>query len=264
MSERMKKHLRASWLIFTTTDDPQPADPAPADPAPSDPAPADPPAPSDDGGDPPADPGDGKTPLALDQIPESMRSLFEGIETQEDLAARLKAPEVPESYTLPEGLPEGAINEETFTEFQPLAKELGLTQDDVGKLITFQAGLAEKQSQQIYDRVLDLQAQGFKTELDTLKDTMGADKFNVAHQQAMKTVEAVAGEAVMKELQSTGLINSPLIFRFGQEIYQKLMKEDGPGLPQINIKDGIRQGDPNVASSFYGRMKKGEGPSNEK
>lgn len=269
MSDRMKKHLRASWLIYKTNEppagDPPAGDPPAGDPPAGDPPAGDPPSPPDGGGDPPADPEPGgATPLDLAQLPEGMRSLFEGIETQDDLAARLKGPEIPESYTIPEGLPEGAINEETFTEFQPLAKELGLTQDGVSKLIQFQAGLAEKQSQQIYDRVLELQAQGFKSELGTLKETMGADKFDVAHQQAMKTIEAVASPEIMAELKSTGLIDSPLVFRFGREIYEKLMKEDAPPPPNIAIKDGIRQGDPAVAKGFYDRMKKGEGPTNEK
>lgn len=271
MSDRMKKHLRASWTIYTTTGedgaggagdggDGGAGDGGQGDSGTGDGGQGS----SDDGGTGDGDAGDGKTPLELDQIPEGMRSLFEGIETQEDLAARLKGPEVPESYTLPEGLTEGAINEETFNEFQPLAKELGLTQEGVAKLIQFQAGLAEGQTQQIYDRVLELQAQGFKSELGKLQETMGADKFNVAHQQAMKTIEAVASPEIMAELKATGLIDSPLVFKFGQEIYQKLMKEDSTVPPSIPVKEGIRQGDPAVASNFYGRMNKGEGPTNQK
>lgn len=262
MSDRMKKHLRASWLIFATTpDDPPAGDPPAGDPPATDPPAGDPPAPSDGGGDPPADPdpGDGKTPLALDQIPEGMRSLFEGIETQEDLAAKLKGPEIPEAYTIPEAMADGKIDAATMEEFTPLAKELGLDQAAVEKLLAFDVARMEKMSDGLYDRVLDLQAQGYKSELDKVKETMGADKFDVAHQQAVKTIEAVASAEIMTELKATGLIDSPLMFKLGQEIYQKLMKEDGPPPPSMPVKDGIRAGDPETAKGFYTRMNKGEG-----
>lgn len=264
MSERMKKHLMASWLIYTTTGDGGDGGDAGGGDSGGDNGDqggdngGDGQGSSGDGGDGSGDNGDGKTPLALDQIPEEMRSLFDGIETQEDLAARLKGPEIPEAYTLPTDLGEGVtFDEAAFGEFQPIAKELGLSQEAVNTLIKFQAKLTEGQAASIYDRVLDLQAEGFKTELGKIQESMG-EKFAPAHAQAMKTIEAVASPEIMAELNSTGLINSPLVFKLGQEIYQKLMKEDSSLPAAMPVKEGIVAGDPATAKNFYAGMTKGK------
>lgn len=256
MSKEMKKHLAASWLIYTTTPDPPAGDPPAGDP-PADPPAGDPPAAPDGAGDPPADPDPSGTPLVMDDIPESMRSLFEGIETQEDLAARLKGPEVPETYTPPTDLPEGVtIDEAMFTEFQEIAKAQGLTQAQVENLVKFQVGIQEKNIGQVFDKVLELQAAGFKSELGKLKESMG-ESFDPAHQVAMKSIAAVADDGIMTELKATGLIDSPLMFKLGKQIYEKLLKEDAPPMPNLgSIKDGIRSGSPDTAKDFYGRMNK--------
>lgn len=181
--------------------------------------------------------------------------MFEGITTQEDLAAKLKGPDIPDKYENPE-MPEGAtLDEKAFTDFQPVAKELGLTQAQVDKLIGFQSTVVESQTQQIFDNVLDLQAQGYKAELGKLQESMG-DKFKPAHEQSVGTIEAIVDADVLQELKATGLMESPLMHKFGQQIYQKLMKEDGPPAPNMAIKAGLASGDPATAKNFYDRMGK--------
>ncbi len=131
---------------------------------------------------------------------------------------------VPEKYEFkaPEGF-EGQLDEQALESFEPVARELGLSQEQADKLVNLHAqNLANHAKSQ--QEAWSSQVEAWQTELKQDPEFGGA-KFeeNVGH--AQKAVRQFGGDDFIKALDETGMGNHPAFIRAFSQI-GKSMSED--------------------------------------
>jgi len=153
-----------------------------------------------------------------DSFPEEYRDAVKGFETPDAFKAALKPAELPESYAIPEGM---EVDQATFDAFAPMAKELGLSQAAVEKLLAFDA-----------ERMKAMPAQvdaAHKAELTAWAKEIGADKYTAAITNARKALQTFASPEDVTWLQQAGLANSPRLVKILANIGVNLQEETPAG-----------------------------------
>lgn len=129
------------------------------------------------------------------------------------------APENYETFTLPEGVP---VNESLMSEFQGLAKELNLTQENAQKLVDLQARESAKTAQEAQERWDTL-----KTEwADSAKsdNEFGGQNFDANVGLAKQALDQFGTPELKEALEITGTGSHPEIIRFFYRV-GKTLKE---------------------------------------
>ena len=154
-------------------------------------------------------------------------------------------PEVPEKYewNKPEGF-EGELDEAALESFEPLAKELGLTQEQADKLVGIHAESLQKAHQQAAEQH-SRQMEAWTKELRNDPEFGGA-AFDGNIKSAQKAVEQFGSEGLKEALEETGLGNHPALVRTFAMI-GKAISEDG------FVSGGKSGGARSAADIFYGK-----------
>lgn len=120
-----------------------------------------------------------------------------------------KAPEAYE-WKAPEGF-EGELDQQAIEAFEPIAKELGLSQEQADKMVAMHAESIQRAEQQARDNW----AQQMKTWQEDLRadPEFGGAKFDENVTSAMKAVERFGTPGLKEALEQTGMGNHPELVR---------------------------------------------------
>lgn len=150
---------------------------------------------------------------------EAEQAAKDNAETPEAKLARetaeAKANEVPETYEaykLPEGV---QVDEAMLTEFNGLAKELGLTQAQAQKLVDLQAKTAaagETGREEFLAQALKTQSDTWVNEIKNDPELGGA-KFDATVSTAVKAISTFFGDDFRQLLNDSGIGNNPALIR---------------------------------------------------
>lgn len=165
------------------------------------------PAPEPTEGQPKGQPGEGEgkgEPAAEPQEGEQGKKEGEGEGEAESQA--------PESYEwkAPEGY-EGELDQAAIEQFEPIAKELGLTQEQADTMVKLHAESIQRAQQQARDNWAQ-QLETWQTELREDPDFGGA-KFDENVATAVKAVEQFGSPGLKEALEQTGMGNHPELVR---------------------------------------------------
>lgn len=172
--------------------------------------------------------------------PEPAAEQPEGGEAAEGEKEVGKPEGVPEKYefTAPEGW-EGELDQAALAELEPVARELGLTNEQANKLVAVQAKhLQSQQAQQ--QEMLVSQMETWIGDLKNDPDFGGA-KYEDNVKMAQKAFTAFADEDLTQLLNSTGLCNHPAMVKafhkIGQKISEDTMESGSGGSGQRSAAD---------------------------
>ncbi|WP_176608494.1 peptidase [Klebsiella pneumoniae] len=162
----------------------------------------------------------------------------EGEQGDKNKTPDLKAPEKYE-FTAPEGT---ELDSKAVELFEPVARELGLSNDQAQKL----AGLWPQLQEQIQNRQAESWGQQVEQwAADTKADKeIGGDKLTVSVGHAQKALDTFASKEFREFLDSTGLGNHPEMVRAFAKV-GKLMSEDsfvtgqGNGSPKNDLVEAF-------------------------
>jgi len=150
---------------------------------------------------------------------------------------------VPESYDFkaPEGF-EGELDQAAIEQFEPIAKELGLTQEQADKMVALHADSLQRAQQQARDNW----AQQMQTWQDDLRNDpdFGGPKFDENIGSAMKAVEKFGTPGLKEALESTGMGNHPELVRTFANIGQAISEDK-------IVMGGQSQGERSMADRLY-------------
>jgi len=166
--------------------------------------------------------GEGQGAHWSEALPEEYRESLKGFDSPDAFKAALVQPVIPEVYKVPEGV---SIDQETFDAFAPLAKELGLTQEKVEKLLAFDSERAASLPQKLMAQV---DAQN-KAELATMAKELGAEKYEGALKAANIALTTFAGKEDIQWLKDAGLANNPRLVKIFANIGVNLQEDTPPG-----------------------------------
>lgn len=120
--------------------------------------------------------------------------------------------QAPETYewTAPEGF-EGELDQSAIEAFEPIAKELGLTQEQADKMVALHAESVQRAQQQARDNW----AQQTQAWVDELKNDaeFGGQAFEETVTAATKAIEQFGTPGLKEALESTGMGNHPELVR---------------------------------------------------
>lgn len=153
-----------------------------------------------------------------DALPEEYRESMKGFDSFEALQSALKGPEIPETYEAPEG-----ADTTVFESFSPIAKELGLSQDQVNALVKFDIERMGGMPQQLREKADAQMQEGLKQ----MASEMGKEKYDAAIRLANQTLKTFADDQVGRWLEESGMGNSPVLVRLLAKIGERLT-EDSP------------------------------------
>jgi hypothetical protein len=164
-------------------------------------------------------------PTFAEQIPEEHREALDGIEDLGGLAEKyvtLKSaqPVIPEEYELPEIPDELNPDQQALDDFVLVAKELGLTQAQVNKIIEFDLNRADKYQQQALKAHEELIANNESL----MKSRWGAN-YDSNKEMASSGLRKVLktfkdGDKIEEELTSSGFLDQPSVMRLFRKIGQ--------------------------------------------
>lgn len=157
-------------------------------------------------------------------------------------------PDVPEKYEFqaPEGF-DGELDTAALEQFEPVAKELGLTQEQADKMVALHAESLQRAQQQSRDQW----AQQMQTWQDDLRNDpdFGGAKFDENIGSAMKAVEKFGSPGLKEALESTGMGNHPELVRTFAQIGQAISEDK-------IVLGGQSQGARSPAEILYPETKK--------
>lgn len=134
--------------------------------------------------------------------------------TESKDSTEAKAEAVPEKYefTMPDGI---EMDSEMLAEFEPIAKELGLSQEKAQKLVDIQIKSLQKlqaaheiQQEEAFKEMTTQWATAAKADSE-----YGGAKFNENLSVAQKALKQFASEGLIEYLNSSGLGNHPEVIR---------------------------------------------------
>lgn len=144
-------------------------------------------------------------------------------ETTGSADAAPAAPVVPEKYE-PFKAPEGSdLDADAISAFEPIAKELGLTQENAQKLVDLYSGQVTKFAEAQQKLIGDTVAEWAKTA--QADKEYGGDKFGANIAIAQKAISDFGSPELAKMLNETGLGNHPELIRFCLNIGKKLSED---------------------------------------
>ncbi|HKI62885.1 MAG TPA: hypothetical protein VKA31_11380 [Mariprofundaceae bacterium] len=125
-----------------------------------------------------------------------------------DKSEKVGAPEKYEDFQIPEEL---TVDGNRMDEFKPIAKELGLTQDQAQKLVDFYADGIKSQVEQTQSAWNDIMT---TWQEDVKKDQeIGGKAFDESLSSAKKALDAFGTEKLYEALEQTGMGNHPEFIR---------------------------------------------------
>ncbi|HAX9713560.1 peptidase [Serratia sp. IR-2025] len=133
-------------------------------------------------------------------------------------AEKEKKPAAPEKYefTAPEGL---ELDANALAVFEPIAKELGLSQEQAQKLVDIYPQIQQQQAEAWSKQVADW---GEQVKADK---EIGGDKFNASVGAAQRALDQFGNTELREYLNASGLGNHPALVRFCAKV-GKAMAED--------------------------------------
>ncbi|EMM3172380.1 peptidase [Serratia marcescens] len=133
-------------------------------------------------------------------------------------AEKDKKPEAPEKYefTPPEGQ---ELDANALAVFEPVAKELGLSQEQAQKLVDIYPQIQQQQAEAWSKQVSDW---GEQVKADK---EIGGDKFNASVGAAQRALDQFGNPELREYLNASGLGNHPALVRFCAKV-GKAMAED--------------------------------------
>ncbi len=135
-----------------------------------------------------------------------------------DKAEKDKKPAAPEKYEF--AAPEGQeLDANALSVFEPIAKELGLTQEQAQKLVDIYPQIQQQQAEAWSKQIAEW---GEQVKADK---EIGGDKFTASVGHAQKALDQFGNPELRKYLESSGLGNHPALVRFCTKV-GKSMAED--------------------------------------
>lgn len=132
----------------------------------------------------------------------------QGADGKADVAG---APEQYGDFTMPEGI---VMNEQMMGQFLPLAKELGLTQDQAQQLVDLQTAEIAAQAQAQEDRWQTYNEEMVQAARDDREIGGTEEQFNEKVAIALQALEHFGTDELSEALTSTGAGNHPEFIRF--------------------------------------------------
>lgn len=147
--------------------------------------------------------------------------------TAEELAAekaeKEKKPAAPDKYEF--AAPEGQeLDANALAVFEPIAKELGLTQEQAQKLVDIYPQIQQQQAEAWSKQVAEW---GEQVKADK---EIGGDKFNASVGLAQRALDQFGNPELREYLNASGLGNHPALVRFCAKV-GKSMAEDSMVMP---------------------------------
>jgi len=140
-----------------------------------------------------------------------------------DKAEKDKKPVAPEKYEF--AAPEGqALDANALAVFEPIAKELGLTQEQAQKLVDIYPQIQQQQAEAWSKQIADW---GEQVKADK---EIGGDKFNASVGLAQRALDQFGNPELREYLNASGLGNHPALVRFCARV-GKSMAEDSFVMP---------------------------------
>lgn len=140
-----------------------------------------------------------------------------------DKAEKDKKPAAPEKYEF--AAPEGQeLDANALSVFEPIAKELGLTQEQAQKLVDIYPQIQQQQAEAWSKQIADW---GEQVKADK---EIGGDKFNASVGAAQRALDQFGNPELREYLQASGLGNHPALVRFCAKV-GKSMAEDSFVVP---------------------------------
>ncbi|MGO1171213.1 MAG: peptidase [Serratia liquefaciens] len=140
-----------------------------------------------------------------------------------DKAEKDKKPAAPEKYEF--AAPEGQeLDANALSVFEPIAKELGLTQEQAQKLVDIYPQIQQQQAEAWSKQVADW---GEQVKADK---EIGGDKFTASVGLAQRALDQFGNPELREYLQASGLGNHPALVRFCAKV-GKSMAEDSFVVP---------------------------------
>ncbi|MFN1147038.1 peptidase [Serratia liquefaciens] len=138
-------------------------------------------------------------------------------------AEKDKKPAAPEKYEF--AAPEGQeLDANALSVFEPIAKELGLTQEQAQKLVDIYPQIQQQQAEAWSKQIADW---GEQVKADK---EIGGDKFNASVGLAQRALDQFGNPELREYLQVSGLGNHPALVRFCTKV-GKSMAEDSFVVP---------------------------------
>ncbi|WP_199636984.1 peptidase [Serratia sp. PAMC26656] len=155
-----------------------------------------------------------------------------------DKAKKDDKPSAPEKYEF--AAPEGQeLDANALAVFEPIAKELGLTQEQAQKLVDIYPQIQQQQAEVWSKQVADW---GEQVKADK---EIGGDKFNASVGAAQRALDQFGNPELREYLQASGLGNHPALVRFCAKV-GKSMAEDSFVVPN-------QGGQRSTADLLYGK-----------
>lgn len=143
--------------------------------------------------------------------------------SEKDAAEKGKKPEAPEKYEF--AAPEGQeLDANALSVFEPIAKELGLTQEQAQKLVDIYPQIQQQQAEAWSKQIADW---GEQVKADK---EIGGDKFNASVGLAQRALDQFGNPELREYLNVSGLGNHPALVRFCAKV-GKSMAEDSFVVP---------------------------------
>ncbi|MBW9430737.1 peptidase [Atlantibacter hermannii] len=140
-----------------------------------------------------------------------------------DKAEKDKKPAAPEKYEF--AAPEGQeLDTNALAVFEPIAKELGLTQEQAQKLVDIYPQIQQQQAEAWSKQIADW---GEQVKADK---EIGGDKFNASVGLAQRALDQFGNPELREYLNASGLGNHPALVRFCAKV-GKSMAEDSFVVP---------------------------------
>lgn len=149
---------------------------------------------------------------------------------------KLEAPESYEAFSLPEGM---EIDEEILGEFQQMAKEHGLPQDQAQRYVDFGSKLVQQAQEGTVATLSDQWSETCAKWVEEIKadKELGGDNLPQTLAVARKAISTFGDDNLRQVLEETGMTNNPALLRFAHKIGRALLDDTlHTGSPTANAE----------------------------
>lgn len=173
--------------------------------------------------------------------------------TEAELSAEREAAEKAEKDKKPEGAPEKyefkagegfELDQEALKDFEPLAREMNLTNEQAQKMVDLYSGkilpMVQKQQAEAWQKQTEGWAESVKADKE-----IGGDKLTSSISTAQRALETFGSPELKEYLNTTGLGNHPELIKVFVKV-GKAMSEDG-------MVTGKESGQRTAAEVLYGK-----------
>ncbi|MCK4501283.1 hypothetical protein KAU11_12355, partial [Candidatus Babeliales bacterium] len=162
----------------------------------------------------------------IDGLDDAAKESLNGLSI-EDALAKIAGNDVPDEYTLPEGVEADVFGDEVLKDFQAQAKEQGFTQGQMDFLMKYEADRATS----FPDDIKEYNSKIFSDGLATMKQEMGNQKATEMVTGAKAAMKLFADDSMVEFLDNSGLGDSPDLIRFFAKVGAAI-SEDSTVMPQ--------------------------------